>query len=667
MGSSVNADFLRDRLSGRELPQGIGAAVAIVAALLALALAAGGYSEVALGAATALVWLLVAVTALVRPDALRATPSPLALAALFLVALLAFTALSLGWGSDDGAGFIEVVRLAGYLGVFLLVGLIAAPGRGPVILAALATGIVAVSLIALASRLGGIGGGDAELADLLPPASGRLSYPLGYWNALGALMALAVPVLVSSASRPRRSRLTGISLAAMTPVLLTAYMTSSRGALLAALLGASAAIGFAADRRRAAAALVVGIAGALPTMVAATLFEGILDGPGDGTPGVAELTVAGLAIAGVASAFAFGDTLVTRLAKLRRFRLPARRAVLVPVALVLVVGGVLLTGPGRLVDDFSTLQEDARTDTGTGIVSASGSGRAQFWGTALDGFADAPLKGIGAGGYANYWNRNGTLGTPTKNAHSEPLELLAELGIVGFACFIGFAGVVAVAGVRRARSPAAGWEGGAALGALVAGSVGLAIDWTWQVPVVAASILAVAACVCGRAFAPRGEPEAEIVRDGQWRAFAPSRVPAPLLACGLIALAAASVWAGGVLAIASSQLDQSESALADGDASRAAQAARTAISVEPWAAEPWLQLAEIERSVDNVEAAQRAAVAAIDRGPDDFRAWLLASALEGQLGNVGASVNYAVRAVALAPRIVLRIGEFVSPVPRGGT
>ena len=67
-------------------------------------------------------------------------------------------------------------------------------------------------------------------------------------------------------------------------------MTSSRGALIAAAIGAAVVIAAAGSRPRATAALVVGVLAALPAVIVASVASGILDSPG-GTPGRPEATV----------------------------------------------------------------------------------------------------------------------------------------------------------------------------------------------------------------------------------------------------------------------------------------------------------------------------------------------------------------------------------------
>lgn len=634
-------------------------AIAVATVIVALSMAGGGYSGLAVGSATVTVWLLVLGVLLTGRGRPTARPA-FATATLGLAALLGFTALSLGWASDDGAGFADAVRLAGYLGTFLLVGLIVPRGGGARALEGIALGVVVVSVIALASRLAGLGDGDADLVALLPAAGGRLSYPVGYWNALGALMALAVPLLVWIGTEARSPWLRTTAIAAMPLPLLAAYMTGSRGALLAAALGAAAFIPFAADRWRAGAALALGVAAALPAIVAATVEDGILDGYGSGDPGRPELVVVLLLLAGSATLLARGGRWVARASRrgatlFDPSRESGRGRLGIPLLAILATGlGLLLfAGPGGLIDDLRAPPEQEGRAEG-GIFTASGSGRAQFWGTALEAFADAPVKGIGAGGYASYWNRAGSIETPVRNAHSEPLELLAELGLAGLACFLTFTGAAFVAGLRAARG-AGGSRAGAAVGLMVAGSVGFLIDWTWQVPAVVVPFLIAAALVTGGALEPDGTRHAP-----------PRRLAWVVAAGSSIVVAVAALWAGGVLAIASAQLTAGGEALERGELSEAAQSVRAAIAVEPWASEPWVRLAEVERAAGNLEAAQRDMEAAIERAPDDFRPWLLSSVIQAELGNRGATIAYALRAKTLAPLVLRRAALALYTGPGSG-
>ena len=319
---------------------------------------------------------------------------------------------------------------------------------------------------------------------------------------------------------------------------------------------------------------------------------------------------------------------------------------------LLAAGLVAIAGPSALIGDFRSVPEGKRTGK-TAFVSASGSGRAQFWGTALEAFSEAPLKGIGAGSFESYWSRNGTLDTPARNAHSEPLEQLAELGAPGFACFAAFIVLVLLAGLRRARAPG-GSAAGTALGVIVTGLIGFSIDWTWQVPAVVVPILIVAAVLTGAG--PRSGDRSDAAGPRDAVGGVRSRpCPRPSLAAVLVLLAVPAIWAGGVLAIAASRLDASAEALGRGDLSEAAAAARSAAQIEPWAAEPWLRLTEIEQAAGNLEAAEVNAEQAIRRAPDDFGPWQIAGVVQVQLRNYEVANAYA-RPSRIAGAAVVRPG-----------
>jgi hypothetical protein len=612
-------------------------------AVVAVALADGGYGGVALGIVTLAVWLVVAGVALFGRPELR-LPGGFLVAAALLLGLTALAAFSLGWSPDPGAGFTGVVRLALYSGFFVLCGLLLRPGAGSAALTGIGAGLVAVSAIAVASRLIGLGPGDTDLVAEIPPAGGRLSFPLGYWNALGAVAAMAVPVLVWLGSAAPARRSTALSLAGFVPVLLAAFLTSSRGALVAAALGAVIAIAASPERPRAAATAVVGVVAALPAIVAAALAPGIVDSPWAGFGG-SELVVCSAFAIGVAAALAFGPAALERAQSVRIPGLDLKRVVLVGV--VLVAGLIIVVGPGRIAGDFAATQGREATGSQGATLTLTGSGRAQYWDAALSAFTSAPAKGIGEGGYETWWNREGALETPANSAHSEPLELLAELGPLGAVAFLAFFAVVAWSGVRRVRDRGQAAPAGAALGLVAVALVGFLIDWTWDLPAVAMPVLAAAAALTTRALGSAAAEDRSLV-GRSW-------VAPPAALAGLAALfAIPAIWAGGVLAVTSERLDASDEAMAAGRFDDAANTAREAAAAMPWSSAPWLRLATIEQAAGNLEAATDAARMAVRRSPDDFRPWLWASLVQTQLGNDDAAVNYATRAGQLAPLILPR-------------
>ncbi len=611
-------------------------AAALAASLLGIALADGGSGDAALAVVAAGSWVALLALALAGRIRSRA-PVALLVAAGALLALTALTTLSLAWARSDGDAFVEALRMAAYTGVLVLAGLTAGRDRLEVVLAATASAVLAVAAISLGARLL-FASGDVDLVAVLPSAAGRLSYPVGYWNALGAMMTLGLPPIAWLAATARGPSWRGAAMAAFAPPLLVAYMASSRGALIAAALGIGIVVAFAASRRRALAGSLVGVACSVPALAAATIASGILDTAGSGSPGRSEIVVLlALAVGGLV-AWRAGPGLADRLAasRLLALRIPVRAW---PLAFVVAIAaGVALAGPAALVGDVGGGggEEPAQLRT-VGVASVSGSGRSSFWEAALDAFAEEPVRGIGAGGYEGYWNAHGALAAPARNAHSEPLELLAELGLAGLGCFAALLGAVLVGGVAAARVRDGG-PAGPALGIVVAGLVGFAVDWTWQFPAIAAPFLLAAGALAGSA-----PPGARLVR-----------LPAVATAVALAALAAATIWGAGVVAAASSRLDASDRAIAEGRLDEAARAARAAVAVEPWAAEPWLRLAEAEGLAGNQLAALRAAREAVRLAPEDYRSWMLAADAQLRLGDPGLGNAYRARGISLYPLTVGR-------------
>ena len=81
----------------------------------------------------------------------------------------------------------------------------------------------------------------------LPAALGRLTYPVGYWNGLAAVMSAAIVLCSWFAAAAAGPRARALAVGALPPVLLALWMTDSRGGFVAAAL---AFVGAAARRPR---------------------------------------------------------------------------------------------------------------------------------------------------------------------------------------------------------------------------------------------------------------------------------------------------------------------------------------------------------------------------------------------------------------------------------
>ncbi len=179
----------------RPAPQPV-IAVAVAVLYVALAVADGGYSSEVIAGATVAIWWAVVIALAMGGWPRSRVPAAALGAGACLAALAAWVAISVGWASDDGGAFVEIVRALGYLGVFVLVVIASPRASARAWLGGVALGLVVVAGLALVSRFEPSFGGGKELGSFLPAVAGRLSYPIGYWNGLAAAMAIAAVLLV---------------------------------------------------------------------------------------------------------------------------------------------------------------------------------------------------------------------------------------------------------------------------------------------------------------------------------------------------------------------------------------------------------------------------------------------------------------------------------------
>jgi hypothetical protein len=623
----------------RRFTPGVVTAVLVAAAYAALAYSNGGYSTQVIAAATVAIWWVVIVVLATRLLPRRRVPTLALAAGACLAGFGALTALSMIWANDAGRAFTEIVRVAGYLGLFVLAVLASARTGARPWLTGLAGGLVIVVAGSLASRFDPslFGGGDRSIFAALPLAHGRLSYPIGYWNGLGAALALGIVLLgwlsAQTASRIGRALAVGL----IPPFGLALYLTSSRGGVAAAIVGGCVLLFFARDWARMVVGFAIGGIGTAALAVIASQSDDLSLALTTHTAYVqgrvlALATVACIVLAAVARYLADGW-----LSRLLLPRVVVRRGLA-----ALVVAGLIALAVSHPIDrirDFSNANDVAGSSPGVGasrLITSSGSGRYQFWGEAIDAFDSNPAIGIGAGNYELWWNQHHTIDVVTVDAHSLYLQTLAELGVVGLLVLLGFLGTVLFAGWRAVTQARNGNRRDDAMAAAVAlflaGLVSAALDWTWQLPVAFVPIIVVAALITG----PAGEQVAVPVaatderrvptRRRSWRGQFGFGVAT--LVCAWVA-----IWVAGDQLVATVQLDNSRSALERGDLDSAAQDARNAAAIQPWSSEAQLQLALVEKESGDLAAAAVAARKAIGHASHDWRPWLVAAEIAAAAGN----------------------------------
>jgi len=179
-----------------------------------------------------------------------------------------FTLLSTAWAVDAAGAYAEFTRVALYVAVFGLAVVGSTRGKADRWSDGLALGIVAVVFVALVSRLFPSTFPQKDILTFLPAGATRLNFPLGYWNGLAILVALAIPLLLRLAVVGRNPVIRGLALAPIPAIAATIYLTSSRGGVATAVVAAVAFLVFTARRWAAAAAVLVAVPGSIATVLA---------------------------------------------------------------------------------------------------------------------------------------------------------------------------------------------------------------------------------------------------------------------------------------------------------------------------------------------------------------------------------------------------------------
>jgi hypothetical protein len=425
----------------------------------ALAFASGGFFDRPRAVAGLAAWALVALLAVTAAPLPRARATWAALAGL--AGLTAWSAVSLGWAPLSEPARDDVGRLVVYLGALLASAMAWSSRRDArLVEPLLAAGALGVALYALS---GALLPGLIDL-DESATAAGRLEQPLTYWNAMGALAAFGLTLAIRVAGdRDRPPPLRAAAAAAAAPFGMTIYLTFSRGAIAAVVVGVAVLLALCPTRDQARAAAIALGAG-LASAVAASLGD----------------AVANVALA-LLAALAAGLQLRGARAEPRAYTLP-RRAVAAGIAVAILAGAPLAA--------VALDRGAAETGATASRLDDVGSNRYAYWEVALAAWWDEPLRGSGTAGFRVDWLRERDVDEPVRDAHSLYLETAAELGIVGVLLLALLAGGIAagaVGAVRRDRQLAAG-----SVAALAVFAVHAGIDWDWEMPAVALPALVVA-------------------------------------------------------------------------------------------------------------------------------------------------------------------------------
>lgn len=626
------------------------AAATVLVSFQATGYGLGGHAALAIAA-----WSVVLMLLGLRLTAHSRVPRS-AWAAGGLLALFAATAgLSSLWATSAELAFDEFDTVGLYLGVFVLVVLGARRGEADRWADGLAAGLAVVALIALASRFFPSLAPQPALPGL-SNASLRLSYPVGYWNSLAILVALAVPLLVRAGVLARSGWARGLAVAPIPAVAAVVFLASSRGAVAVAAVGAIALL--ALGRRRVAVAWIgllgaVGSAGAIAIVHARpALVHGPLRSAAAGTQGLE----AALLVAGICVLVGVAHVLVSRTGLLRA-SVPRRVGIaVVAVTVALVAVGVAALDPVTSFDHFRRAPVSPghrqSVELTNHLLNTSGSGRWQFWQAAIGEFESAPLVGRGGGSYEAWWAQHGSLPLFARNTHSLYLETLGELGLLGFVLLVAGLVVSLVTGVARLRRRYGreSFTAAALVATFLAFLVGVGIDWVWQFASVAGAGIACAALLTGPATLPRALARSEPVSR---RRGPRDRRRAYALGTAVVAAAWVLICCEAIPWLAQHELAASQQAARQDHINAATDKAQAARSLAPWASSPYVQLALLREQTGDVGAARRWLDAAVQRDRDDWRLWLISARLNTKLGAIPAARQSLERARELNPRLPL--------------
>src|SRR5437588_5011621 len=412
--------------------------LALGSALAAVAFVAQGGSNLSRTTIVELV-LTVASGVVVAVALLRARGGRLdgGLTLAAFAALAALTALSIIWSIIPDQSWLEANRTLTYL--FVLAGAVAAGRLAPdgyaVVLRAILFAAVVITAYAIASRIW-----PATLAS--DEIYARLGQPYGYWNALGATAALAVPpALWLGTRRSGHSASNALAYPLLSLLVVTMFLSYSRGALLFALIGALAWLALVPLRLRSLTVLSVSLAGAAP-MVLWTLSKDAFTKnqvPLSVRESVSTqfgLFVLATVVVALAVALLIQFRLVHRPPRLRTRLVLGLAATVVACAVPAAMFAALVSSDrgltGTIKADYESLTSShGSTPGGPSRLTTAANSRGRYWHQARLVFLHNQLHGTGAGTYGVARLRYRKDDLVAMHAHGYVVQTLADLGIVG--------------------------------------------------------------------------------------------------------------------------------------------------------------------------------------------------------------------------------------------
>jgi hypothetical protein len=585
-------------------------------------------------------------------------PRALAGAAL-LAAFAVWNGITLLWSVAPNQTWLELNRDLAYVIVLALAIGVGASQRRP--LQAAATGYLAVALVVTAYALGQKvvpGLHIAGLFDLNQTATfARLQAPLDYWNALALFVAFAVPIALVIAVDPHRSRRVRIaSLLEVELMLIVIGLTYSRGGLiaLAVAVGVSLALGGMWLRSLMLLGAAV-VASALPLWMALSVHALSGAGVSLGHREVGGAEFAGVLLVTLAGLYAAGRRLLDRdepitLTPERGRRLVRLLATGLGVAVLALLVAAALSSRGlsgsisHAWQTFTTPHATANVNTPN--LSVSSGNRWVWWKEAVGSWSDRPFGGWGGGSFQVLDRMYSPISNlAVQDAHSVPLQWLAETGLIGGLLAIGGYVLLLLGGVETTRLKTGAERAFAAalLGGAAAYAVHAFYDWDWDIPGVTFPVMVFLGVLAGsgRGRATWRGAQRPLVLRGAALALCTLIMCIYALSALLPSLAATKASAALTEAGTTSSRVQLE------DAQRTAELASR---LDPLSDQGLISAASISVSLGRPDQARSYLLQAVGRDPSDELAWEQLADLELRLRDVQAARQAVERILELDPR-----------------
>ena len=559
------------------------------------------------------------------------------LAVAGLTGLWLWSWLSASWAESTDQALVAAGRWALYAAMLTALLLLARSERDrwiPLIFAAL--GILVVAGWVLVHML------DGDADGLFFAA--RLRDPLGYVNGQAGYFLLGFWPCIALAEQDRSKVLAGVGAACALILGSLLVLSQTRGVLPATAVSAFAILLLVPGRpRRIFALAAVGVGLVAISGPLFDVFQNVPKGQ-QADPELVKVAARRVLLAALVVGVAWGlvQTALERLTAresqgaswMRRGeRFLAAALVAVGLLVALVAVGNPVDKVRQQYDDFVNLRVGVSDQS---RFLSGGGYRYDYWRVAWIEFKDAPLRGQGAGNYDDLYFTERRTGEDIRQPHSLPMQVLAELGLVGMLFLVLFAGAVLAGLWRQSRRalerPERQLVAVAAGGAFIAWSVHTSVDWLHNIP----GVTGVALCAAAALVAP-------------WAKRRGASFSGRIVAVALVGVACvAAADSVGRLAFADQDRIDARQALRS-DPVEALRLANRSLALNDQSVPAEYVKSAAYARLGSYREARRTLLDAVELEPRDHLTWALLGDLAARRGDFRLARRYYRRALALNP------------------